>query len=949
MSQVYPQNAGQPAPLYELLPSIFRQMDIGQGYPLLALMTVFDSVRSQLSAAVAELENEWFIQTCPLELVPSIGGLVGLEIPKPVRPEHRALVADALALRRRKGIAAALPRLIRDASGWYALYAPDAQTPAWSWPLPPASGAPVLLPASAPGLPSPTPVGTLRVWRLPAFAVVGATPAPGSSLRHYWFNPLGLAQPLCNLPVTPLGWAAAPPVTALPAPVSVAMLQDDLAHYRQLWPDPSLGPPDSLLYGPGRGLVVRSQAESGADWSCVPPGSVRATQLPGGAPVPPDYPVRFGGAINTAALAAGISALTLTFGDAHAALQIAIPVAPTMPALVGALQAALAAAPVTPGSEVSEADVRAIEAGAVGNALVLVPGRAAAQPLSLAPTTAGSGDPLLLTGSAVQGIAAATTWLTPTLIAQLTDAPAGSELVFAAPAGQALAVPLPLVLATPDAAGVAAAFAAALPTCFVCAADGQVVTVPPPPATAPPTPPAASPLCWELGLAPALALDPEAGAFAWPSAWPLPVALSVDFGVAMAAPLGGAGPGLSLPIPPTADAPTDTGSAGWLEQELSAWATSTAAETILLLQGSSSRILTTQTLAPAAGQTLRIVAASGSQAFLPATAPVLLTLQGPATSGQPGTIGLAGLVMQAGLSLPGGGLGLTLRDSTLIPPAGTAAIAADLAPPSGTAPAATGAIALVATRCLLGAVDLTGFTGSFSIADTVLSTLPAPDLGASVLLTSADLRAQLDRVTLLGTARTQGKVAATDSLFAGALTCTGQVQLSYCYVADLGYLGPGSAPNPATDTAPAAASVTRCTTCGKLRAIRLQACVAQRLALDPARDPFCTCDAPADGPPTDCTTCADPACAPTCPLKAPGQSWQPVGGAPVFMQPNRYPLPNFARLANDNPRDILYGASNRDVLGADNIAAPSARATQLDEALRDNLLFGKGLDVVYES
>ena len=92
--------------LYELLPTVFRQRDIAQGYPLLALTKVFDHIRDRLAADISDLEQDWFIATCPLDYVPLIGALLGVEIAKPVRPEHRALVADTLAFRRRKGTAA---------------------------------------------------------------------------------------------------------------------------------------------------------------------------------------------------------------------------------------------------------------------------------------------------------------------------------------------------------------------------------------------------------------------------------------------------------------------------------------------------------------------------------------------------------------------------------------------------------------------------------------------------------------------------------------------------------------------------------------------------------------------------------------------------------------------------------------------------------------------------
>ncbi|HEU0084758.1 MAG TPA: hypothetical protein VFQ87_18035, partial [Bradyrhizobium sp.] len=325
--------------LYELLPAVFRQQDIPQGYPLLALTKVFDHIRHQLAEGIDKLEQDWFIQTCPLDYVPLIGELLGLHIARPVRPEHRALVADTLAFRRRKGIAAALPKLVRDTTGWYSLYSVCARTPGAAWPLPDAHAEP-----------GKGTAGLLRVWQLPVFAVIGATPASSAAAAHYYhFNPLGMDQPLFNLPGTPLDWVAAPPITALPVRLALTMLAADLARYDALWPDSSTGPASSLLYGPARGLVIRSTVGSSQDWTALRPGSIRAMSLAGYPLVAPDYPVVEGGTIDLASITAVTSALTITFGDATARLTVEVPATPTMPELVTLLQNAIASATITPG------------------------------------------------------------------------------------------------------------------------------------------------------------------------------------------------------------------------------------------------------------------------------------------------------------------------------------------------------------------------------------------------------------------------------------------------------------------------------------------------------------------------------------------------------------------------------------------------------------------------
>jgi hypothetical protein len=88
----------------------------------------------------------------------------------------------------------------------------------------------------------------------------------------------------------------------------------------------------------------------------------------------------------------------------------------------------------------------------------------------------------------------------------------------------------------------------------------------------------------------------------------------------------------------------------------------------------------------------------------------------------------------------------------------------------------------------------------------------------------------------------------------------------------------------------------------------------RQLAL--GRGDFCACTTPADGETRACNGCTDPDCAKTCPFRRPGQSWEIVLRPPRFVEPNAYPGPNFARLAEANPPKILSGASNHDVLGA---------------------------------
>jgi len=366
---------GAPIPdaLYDLLPPIFRMADITQGYPLLALCKVFDHVREQIGDSVRELEDDWFIQTCPLHLVPYVAAQLGLEVAQPVRPEHRALVADALGFRRRKGIASAIPRRVRDGSGWYSIYAPNETTPSGSWPLPDAAPSPTPTPGPTPTPPSASPepegepedpsrtsVGLLRVWRLPSFAMTGITPMGTSTPRLSHFNPLALTQPLYNLANAPLDWVAAPPVTALPVRLTTQMLAADLEQYNRIWTTPGTGPASSMLYGSARGFVIRYKPKSTSDWIALGADGVRAMPLDIGAiqPPAPDYPVLEGGSINLQSITAQTSTLNLNYGDASAVLAMDVPANPAMSQLLELLQNAIATCPVKAGTQVTEADVR---------------------------------------------------------------------------------------------------------------------------------------------------------------------------------------------------------------------------------------------------------------------------------------------------------------------------------------------------------------------------------------------------------------------------------------------------------------------------------------------------------------------------------------------------------------------------------------------------------------
>ncbi|MGB9373822.1 MAG: phage tail protein [Jiangellales bacterium] len=93
---------GTPGPLTALLEAVARELEV-------------------LEDDVDRLYDGWFIETCEEWLVPYLAELVGLhEVPPDLGTtvSRRALVANTVAYRRRKGTLAAVEQVARDVTGW---------------------------------------------------------------------------------------------------------------------------------------------------------------------------------------------------------------------------------------------------------------------------------------------------------------------------------------------------------------------------------------------------------------------------------------------------------------------------------------------------------------------------------------------------------------------------------------------------------------------------------------------------------------------------------------------------------------------------------------------------------------------------------------------------------------------------------------------------------------
>src|SRR5262245_61546576 len=66
--------------LYDLLPAIYGIRDADQGYPLRALLRVIAEQVNVVEDDIAQLYENWFIETCEDWVVPYIGDLVGYQV-----------------------------------------------------------------------------------------------------------------------------------------------------------------------------------------------------------------------------------------------------------------------------------------------------------------------------------------------------------------------------------------------------------------------------------------------------------------------------------------------------------------------------------------------------------------------------------------------------------------------------------------------------------------------------------------------------------------------------------------------------------------------------------------------------------------------------------------------------------------------------------------------------
>lgn len=277
-----------PANLLQLLPAVFRIRDAAQSGQLEDLMAIFQDVLNSLDRDIANLYENWFIETCEEWVVSYIGDLVR------ARPLYaagqgtfsaRAYVAHTLSYRRRKGTVVVLEQLARDVTGWPAraveffqllattqylnhlrpgnTITPDLRQASLlellGGPFEQASHtADVRSVADAPLDPALAadmidrklrvrgkyniPNVGIYVWRLGSYAVELATPrtVTNGADGRFRFNPMGLDEPLFNDAQTLPAFTRAAAEINVPGQLRRRALYDELENRRQTLVDQRL-------------------------------------------------------------------------------------------------------------------------------------------------------------------------------------------------------------------------------------------------------------------------------------------------------------------------------------------------------------------------------------------------------------------------------------------------------------------------------------------------------------------------------------------------------------------------------------------------------------------------------------------------------------------------------------------------------------------------------------
>lgn len=293
--------------LYELIPAIYRQRDASLGEPLKALIAVLAEQGGAVEDDIRALYDDWFIETCAEWVVPYIGDLLGVrglrEIDEGTPFTRRALVANTLRYRRRKGTAAVLEQLAFDASGWrvraveffeylqatqhvnhvrpHALRTPDLRRSdelelTGSAFDSSAHSVDVRRIASGRGRYNIPAIG-LFLWRLQSFRVLRAQLSEAGAADRFHVHPLGIDAPLFNPPQTETDLQEGTGEHHVPIAVRPRLLYQELEQRRQSLVD---GRPPRYRYFDDRPYARAAQVfELFLDGEAVPPQRIMICDL----------------------------------------------------------------------------------------------------------------------------------------------------------------------------------------------------------------------------------------------------------------------------------------------------------------------------------------------------------------------------------------------------------------------------------------------------------------------------------------------------------------------------------------------------------------------------------------------------------------------------------------------------------------------------------------------
>lgn len=282
--------------LYLLLPTVYRQRDEAQGWPLRDLLRVVSEQVNVVEEDIARLYDNWFVETCDDWVVPYLGDLVGYRplseasaLGDPDRAGEaargRALiprrdVAGTIGFRRRKGTLALLEELADAVAAWPARAVEFLTLIGWTQHLDHqrlgrgqtvdlrsterldnlsgpfddiAHGADVRRPVShrSRGLHNVPSVGVF-VWRLASY---GVTRAPAACIERegshcYTFSVLGHDTPLFNRPEAGVDPTHITEAGNVPVPISRRAFEHRLSEH------PLTSDASPAYYGPIKSLSI---------------------------------------------------------------------------------------------------------------------------------------------------------------------------------------------------------------------------------------------------------------------------------------------------------------------------------------------------------------------------------------------------------------------------------------------------------------------------------------------------------------------------------------------------------------------------------------------------------------------------------------------------------------------------------------------------------------------